>query len=214
MLIDLKTAIEKYNLHIKGVVQCGAHWAEEHDIYVGLGINNIVYIEPCKNAFNVLLQKFNSASEYLTEKVFITLCNCACADVEGYAEMFSSSNNQGQSNSILKPYLHLEQHPEVVFEEKEMVEVRKLDNLGIPISYNLLVLDTQGSEGLILKGATETLKHIDCIYTEINRDYTYENNMLLDEMEEYLKPFGFVLKEVYWPSPSWSWGDGIFCKEK
>ncbi len=128
--------------------------------------------------------------------------------------MFTSSNNQGQSNSLLQPNLHLTQHPEVIFNEIEKVNVYRLDSIIVNKEvYNLLVMDVQGAEGLVLKGATETLKYIDIIYTECNRGQTYEGNMEIDEMVEYLKPFGFVLKEVYWPSPAWSWGDCIFLKE-
>ena len=38
MLISLKEVIQKYNLNIKGVVQVGCHWAEEHEMFVELGI--------------------------------------------------------------------------------------------------------------------------------------------------------------------------------
>ena len=73
-------------------------------------------------------------------------------------------------------------------------------------------MDCQGYEGEILKGATETLKHIDIIYTEINTGETYENNMLVTDMDKFLEPFGFVRVETFLPSPNWTWGDAIFVK--
>jgi FkbM family methyltransferase len=229
MLISLPEIVSKYNLNIKGVIQVGAHWAEEHDIYVQLGINNIVYIEPCGEAFGVLIKKvlkdggsYTKCPKHTAIDILhfesndrkIKCIYCACGEEEGEFEMYVSNNNQGQSNSLLQPKLHINQHPEVVFNESEKVKVAKLDNLWFSKSdYNLLVMDVQGFEGHVLKGATETLKHIDCIYTEVNRGQTYAGNMEIDEMDEYLKLFGFVRVETYWPSETWSWGDACFLRE-
>jgi len=207
MLISLPEIVQKYNLNTKGVVQVGAHWAEEHEIYVELGIKNIVYIEPCRNAFNVLMSKFVNQEEING----VILFNYACGENEGELDMFISDNNQGQSNSLLRPMLHLEQHKEIVFTHHESVRVIALDKLSFDkTKYNLLIMDVQGAEGLVLKGATETLKHIDCIYTEVNRGQTYEGNMEIYEMDAYLSNFGFVRVETYWPSPSWTWGDAVY----
>ncbi len=218
MLIDLKQIVQKYNLDIKGVIQVGAHWAEEHDIYTNLGVENIVYIEPCSDAFSKLLERFNPNEGAIVDEVWygrrngVLIINCACADYRGDdIEMKVSDNNQGQSNSLLSPKLHLQQHPEVVFADTELIKVRLLDDLSFDKhSYSLLVMDVQGAEGLVLKGATETLKHIDIIYTEINTDYTYANNMLVGEMDELLNEFERV--ETYMPSPNWSWGDAIYIR--
>lgn len=209
MLIPLPELLRKYNVKVRGVIQVGSHWAEEHNVFMELGIKNMVYIEPCREAFCELWNRFFFNGDG------ITLFHVACADYEGESEMFTSHNNQGQSNSLLKPLLHIHQHPEVVFNETEKVKVTLLDNLGLDMSkYNLLMMDVQGAEGLVLKGATETLKHIDMIYTECNRDFTYENNILIEEMDAFLEPFGFKRVETYWPSLSWSWGDAIFISEK
>ena len=77
----------------------------------------------------------------------------------------------------------------------------------------MLAMDVQGFEGEVLKGATQTLKHIDIIYTEVNSDFTYQNCMLVGEMDEFLKEYGFVGVEEHWPSPNWTWGDKIYIKE-
>jgi len=205
MMIELYDILSKYGLTPTGVIHVGSHYGQEYPEYKRCGIKNIVFIEPCKDAFDVV-------SKIDDENVICI--NVACGEVEDELPMYVSHQNQGQSNSLLKPGLHTEQHPEVVFDDAEIVKVVPLDNLPIiKDKYDMLVMDVQGAEGLVLKGAKETLKNIKIIYTEINRDYTYENNMLIGEMEEFLKPFGFKLIEQYWPSPSWSWGDGIFIHE-
>lgn len=224
MLIDFRTLFPKYGITPKGVIQVGAHWAEEHDIYLEMGVSKMVYIEPCQEAYDKMVTKFNAKPEFIiTDKYKMAVTNTgvsiykvACGDTDGEMEMFVSHNNQGQSNSLLKPLLHLQQHPEVKFTDKEIVEVRKLDNIEIlgKDNYNILVLDCQGFEGNILKGATETLKSIELIYTECNNGQTYEGNMEIEEMDAFLKSFGFERVETYWPSPNWTWGDCCYLKSK
>jgi len=209
MLISLDNVIKNYQLEIRGCIQVGAHYAEEHDTYVRLGIKNIVYIEPCKPAYNKLLQKFKDGSD-----CNVIIWNVACGECYAEMEMFVSHNNEGQSNSLLKPKLHLKQHPEVVFTDTEKVLVVPLDSLDIDISkYNMLMMDVQGAEGDVLKGAKNILKNIDVIYTEINTDFTYENCMLVQEMDIFLSKYSFVRVETFMPSKNFTWGDAIYVKK-
>lgn len=72
-------------------------------------------------------------------------------------------------------------------------------------------MDVQGYEGEVLKGATETLKGIDVVYTEVNRGSTYKGNALIEEIDEMLSEFTRV--ETYWPSPNWTWGDACYVRK-
>lgn len=226
MLIPFGEILKKYNIESKGIIHVGAHHCEEHDDYISYGIKSFVYIEPCKKSFDTMFSiigkkypidrciggfTINETGITLVEHD-IKMFNCACGSVESKMVMYASKDNEGQSNSLLEPNLHLQQHPEIIFDEAEVVNVTLLDKLPIEKEkYNILAMDVQGYEGEVLKGATETLKHIDFIYTEVNRDSTYRGNMLIDEMDEYLKDFTRV--ETYWPSPKWSWGDACFISK-
>lgn len=206
MMIQIKDIFLKYGVSPNGVIQVGAHWAEEHEEFVSLGIKNFVYIEPCKYAFDVLSKKD------LGENAI--LINVACSDKEGETPMYVSHQNQGQSNSLLKPWLHTIQHPEIVFDDAEIVKVVKLDNLPIKKDdYDFLYMDCQGAEGLVINGAYETLKHINVIYTEVNRGQTYNENIEIGELDSMLSEHGFNRVETYWPSPNWTWGDAIYIKQ-
>jgi FkbM family methyltransferase len=224
MLIPFADVLLKYKFIPKGVVHAGAHWAEEHGDYVKAGIRNIAYIEPCKEAFSKMVVGLSGVDARdigdgvritsIVEKMNIICYNVACGDTEGTMAMHISHNNQGQSNSLLEPNLHLQQHPEVVFTDAEAVRVVKLDNLSLNKKcFDLLVMDVQGYELQVLKGATETLKHIKMIYSEINRGSTYMGNALVEELDEFLKPFGFTRVETFWPSPNWTWGDAVYVHE-
>ena len=217
MLIPLQEIIKKFNLNIKGVIQVGCHWAEEHEDFLKCGIKKFVYIEPCKEAFQIMIGKIGGKWEGgfgEMRKDSVIALNCACGAEEMETTINVSHNNQGQSNSLLQPKLHLQQHPEIVFTDVEIVKVMPLDRLAFnKEEHNLLIMDVQGYEGEVIKGATETLKHIDCIYTEINRDFTYENNMLIDEMDSFLSFYDFVRVETQWASPNLSWGDAVYLRQ-
>ncbi len=209
MLIPLQQLIQKYNLDIKVCIHVGAHWGEEYEAYKECGIEQIIFIEPCQDAFNVLRAKFSKNED-------VVLLPFACGNVNDAMPINVERTNQGQSNSLLQPFLHLSQHPNVIFAgEQEIVQVRRLDDLIFFSTIKplmMLMMDAQGFEGEILKGATHLLKQIDVIYTEINTDYTYENNMLVEEMDELLNEFERV--ETYMPSPSWTWGDSVYISKK
>jgi hypothetical protein len=48
--------------------------------------------------------------------------------------------------------------------------------------------------------------------SEINRDEVYENCAKINELVEFLKPYGFELVEQDWAGNTW--GDGLFIKIK
>jgi hypothetical protein len=118
--------------------------------------------------------------------------------------------NKGMSNSLLKPAKHLEQYPSIQFTETEEVEVWQLDEIvkHLGFSGNLLVMDVQGYELEVLKGATDTLRHIDYLYCEINRDEVYEGCAKVWELDAFLN--GFTRVETSWQGGSW--GDAIYIK--
>jgi FkbM family methyltransferase len=201
MLINLKDAIKKHNLKIKGVIHIGAHHGQEFRDYVNNGIKDIVFIEPCSDAFHQL--KLNVGNKAI-------LFNCACGDKYDIMEMHKETANGGQSNSLLKPALHTKHYPDIVFNDTEIVEVQPLDSLPIDKKiYNMLNIDVQGAEHLVLKGAKETLKHIDIVYTEINIQELYEGCAMFDDIKEILSEFEVIETKMV----KAGWGDAIFKRK-
>lgn len=205
MMLPLQDILNRYNLYPKGVIHVGAHWAEEHDDYIKCGIERFAYIEPCKEAYSIMKARIGSSKDD------ILLLNVACGSEEIEMPMYVSHQNQGQSNSLLKPDGHITQHPEIVFDDAEVVKVVTLDSLKL--TGDLLVMDCQGYEGEVLKGGVDTLKQVSMIYTEVNRGQTYSGNMEIEEMDEFLAEYGFVRVETHWPSPNWTWGDACYIKK-
>jgi FkbM family methyltransferase len=204
MLIDLKKAVRKYSMQIRGCVHVGGHFGQEYMTYKVLGIRNIVFIEPCANAFNALVASFEECED-------VKLFNCACGAEEGTATMYTETANTGMSNSLLKPVKHLDQYPSIQFTGREDVEVKTLDSLDFDKhKYNMLCMDVQGYEAEVLKGATETLQHIDYVYCEVNRDEIYEGCAKVWDLDVMLKDFTRV--ETSWAGGQW--GDAIYIKNK
>lgn len=203
MLINFQQSLHKYNMHVRGIIHVGAHYGQEYADYARAGIREVVFIEPCAKAFQVLKDTYG-------EVPGVSLINSACGAEFSVAQMNVEQANQGMSNSLLKPAGHLQQYPSIQFTETEEVEVHPLDEFELfRCVMNLLVMDVQGYELEVLRGATETLRHIDYIYTEVNRDEVYEGCAKVHQLDEFLTDFQRV--ETNWAGGTW--GDAWYIRK-
>lgn len=204
MLLNLKELKEKYNLKINGVIHVGAHYGQENSIYDEINIENRMFFEPLKESFEIL--KNNISEKY-------TLYNFALGNENKKVIMNVEKNNQSQSSSILVPKLHLTQYPNIIFNETEEVNMTRLDDVNFNVNdYNFIMIDVQGYELEVFKGAEKTLEKIDYIMSEINRDELYENCARIEDLKTFLSHFGFELVEENWAGGTW--GDGFFIKKE
>lgn len=204
MLISFSGIKQKYNMNITGILHVGGHYGEEVREYVNNGIKNIVLFEPISSNFDIMESNISNLNANIRGY------QVALGSEEKEVEMYVSSN-KGESSSILKPKKHLTQYSHITFEEKEKVEVKTLDSYSFT-DYNFLNMDVQGYELEVLKGASETLKHIDYVYCEVNRDEVYENNAYIEEIDEFLAKYNIKRVEVDWLGLTW--GDALYVKEK
>ena len=189
-------------MNIGGIIHIGAHYGEEIPEYINNKINDIVLFEPLCENFSILEQNVKNLN----------------ANIQGYQVALGSnpgsvtmyvSSNQKQSSSILKPKVHLTQHPDVSFPSTEEVEVKTLDQFEIT-NCNFINMDVQGYELEVLKGGEKTLKYVDYVYCEVNRDEVYENNALIEEIDEYLQKYDIIRVETDWSGGTW--GDALYIK--
>lgn len=202
MLISFSEMVKKYNMNIKGIIHIGAHYGEEIPEYVNNNINDIVLFEPLCENFSILEENVKHLNANIQGY------QVALGSNPGFATMYVSSN-QKQSSSILKPKVHLTQHPDVSFPLTEEVEVKKLDQFEIT-NCNFINMDVQGYELEVLKGGENTLKYIDYVYCEVNRDEVYENNALIEDLDEYLQRYDIIRVETDWSGGTW--GDALYIK--
>jgi FkbM family methyltransferase len=181
----------------------GAHKGEEIESYLAAGIQKAAFIEPLHDNFIVLENRVKSHDGYEAYKF-------AAGDVNEPATLYLASNEL-QSSSILKPSLHLKENPEIYFNAEEEVEKVRIDNLVLSASLNFWVIDVQGYEIQVLKGAGNKIQECDYIFVELNRAEVYENCTKIEELDHYLKQQGFNRVLFRW----WSlWGDGFYVKKE
>lgn len=203
MIFDFNLLQNKYNLDIKGIIHIGGHHGQEYDLYKPLNVP-LLFFEPLSSNYNILKNKVKDDPNVLTFQ-------CALGNENKLVTMNVEKVNQGQSSSILKPKKHLEQYPHILFDFKEEVNMFRLDDLDIDLpKYNFINIDVQGYELEVFKGAFETLKHINYIISEINRDEVYENCPHVDELDEYLSKLNFKRVETNWAGDIW--GDAFYIK--
>jgi len=184
---------------MRGLIHIGANLGDE---YKGTTRQNVL-IEPLKDIYNqmVAIHKGNNN---------VTCLNYALGNYTGKVEM-NVANNTGASSSILKPTNHLTKYPHIEFVGKETVDITKLDLLITrPSDFDEIVIDVQGYELEVFKGATETLKHITRIKTEVCVDELYEGNVTFDKLKEFLLEHNFRLETV--DLYGGNWGDACFIK--
>ena len=203
MLLDLVSLIKEYDMKIRGVIQIGSHHGQENHLYNMIGIKNRIFFEPLKSNFTVLAKNIEPTH---------TLVQKALGNENKEVSMFVEKINSGQSSSILKPKYHLIQYPDIVFDNTEIVDMIRLDSFDKDLSdYNLIVIDVQGYELEVFKGAEDTLKNIDYIISEINREELYEDCTRIEQLVEFLNTYGFELVKSNWAGGTW--GDGLFIKK-
>ncbi|WP_424100076.1 FkbM family methyltransferase [Moorena producens] len=203
--LDFEKIFQKYQLQIKGLIHIGAHYGQEYEIYQNYQIPNLVFFEPLSHNFEILQgHVVNNTSK-------TRLFHKALGNENKKIKMYVERANQGMSSSILKPKKHLEQYPQIVFDSEEIVDMVRLDDiLEDKENYNFIVIDVQGYELEVFKGSQETLKTIDYIITEINREELYENCARVEQLDEFLGEFDFKRVETNWEGETW--GDAFYLK--
>lgn len=166
------------------VIHIGGHYGEKKNIYKNHNIP-VLWIEAFQKNFLQLMQEIKP---YANQRCIRALV----LDSDKKKYDFYISNNEAASSSIFPLDQHKIIWPEVDFVEQTELESITLETLikteGIDLSlYDSLVLDTQGSELLILKGAKNILFHFKYIKTEAANFSSYQGGCVLHEIENYLQ---------------------------
>lgn len=179
-----------------GVIHVGGYDGNEQKWYHAWGTKS-VWFEPLPDKFQELKSKGLNAYQF------------ALGSKEGKAKFNLSKSLQ--CCSILEPSGHLEKYPEFSFEGSIDVEVKTLDSFEFK-DYDMLVLDVQGYEMEVLKGAIETLKHIKIIYCEVAIIELYKNAPLFSDIYKFLPEFELV--DIDWvDGVKQGWGDALFIRK-
>jgi FkbM family methyltransferase len=204
MIVGYEDYKHKYDFSdVRGVIHVGAHHGQEYWEYIqSFGNISTHWFEPLPSAFEILSQR-------LQKQPNCHLYHCALGASNDEVNIWEDSGNDGQSSSLMKPKEHLSQWSHITFDTTRNVQMRTLDSFVITGS-NVLVMDAQGYELEVLKGATETLKMVDHVFCEINSIEMYEGCPTPDEIDAFLVSNGFVMREQWWTDDKW--GDGYWYR--
>ena len=208
MLLNLRYIKPAYKLNIKGILHIGAHTAEERDLYRDLSISNVSWFEGNPEIFDNLCKIIDN---YEGNKAFNYLLTNEPREYDFYIM------NHDQSSSIFPLGLHKKFYPNIKLKKKIRLQGYRLDDViakeKINLkNYNMLCLDVQGAELNVLQGVTDRLEKFEYIYTEINTIQLYKFGALMDELDIFLKLYGFD-REI-WSSTTKGWGDALYINKK
>lgn len=198
----LEKSVKRYLKEIKGIAQVGANTGQEVETFLKYGIKKISLFEPLPSAFKELsvYKKFDNVKMY----------NLALGNKNEETEIYVADKNSGASSSILKPTLHNELFPEIQFNKKEKIIIKKFSSLNIT-GHNFLVMDTQGYELKVLEGFENKIHEFDFIYSEVSRKSIYEDDVLIKELDNFLKKVNFLRVATKWASNK-PQGDALYIK--
>lgn len=179
-----------YLQRVTGVVHVGAHVGQERELYAQHKLN-VLWVEPQPDIYAQLCRNIEPFADQKA-------VNKLLADKDGAEYTLHVSSNRGASSSILDLAKHKDIWPDVHYVSqlaiKSMTLETLLDSLGeASTAYQALVMDTQGSELLVLKGAGKFLGQFKFIKTEAADFESYKNCAMIDELTSYLGQFGFKL---------------------
>lgn len=190
-----------------GIIHVGGHYLEERSDYQKMGLYNTIWIDANDDIVTELLK---NTSLYDGEKIL----HCLASDTDNQEMKFYVTNNLC-SSSMLKLETHQNHYPHIKVIQVKEYKTKRLDTLFTEnnISFtdrNFMNLDIQGAELLALKGCGKILDSVKYIYAEVNVEHLYENCCLVDEMDAYLKQFGFNRVEIEMTSQKW--GDALYIR--
>ena len=141
---------------------------------------------------------------------------CACVSDEGGRKVeFNIATNNAESSSMLPLGRHQTAYPHIRYTKKielETTTVDQLANSGLFPPPNHIVIDVQGAEMLVLKGAKNVLagNSLQSLKIEVSAEPLYQGGASFREVFEYLDTLGFYLKDANFNFHGWC--DAIFAR--
>jgi 2-O-methyltransferase len=192
-------SLDRFLEDCSGVIHVGANSGQERYLYAQHRLP-VIWIEPLDGPFKSLLMNIRNLPEQTAIKALIT-------DRDGDRHILHIASNEGASSSILDF-----NHVNAIWPDIHYVDKVEVQSLTLPtalagtdwVACNALVLDTQGTELLILKGAEPILKHFKYIKTEAADFELYKDCATERELCGFLAARGFMLrkKEIFAKHPN------------
>jgi FkbM family methyltransferase len=183
---------DRFLRDVHGVIHVGASDGQERESYARLNLP-VVWIEPIPEVFDALTANLaRLPHDAPPQRAFRRLIT----DTDGQTVPFHIANNNGESSSILPLKDHSELWPEVKFDRTITLTTSSLasfirdENIDLA-THDALVMDTQGAELLVLRGAGEHVRRFRYIKTETFEFEAYAGCCTLPDLDAFAKSHGF-----------------------
>lgn len=183
--------VDSFFHDIQGLVHIGANGGDERHMYHDLGLN-VLWIEADPNVTEILKHNIEGYKNQRAIQGLIT-------DVDDKEYQFHISNNAGLSSSILdlKDHVYVWNYVKYIgsipLKSVTLSTLFKRENID-PRMYQGMILDTQGSELLVLEGSKDILHNFKYIRTEVCDFESYKDCYQLRDIESFMSKFGY--KEI------------------
>ena len=205
-VMKLDFLINKYNIRSQGIAHVGAWRASEiHEYRQLFGDIPVVFIEPNLKLQPAIEKNISPYSNVRCEYVAL-----GAADKTALLNLNYSNPDEddvGQSSSILEPLLH----PPIGTSNVEII-VTTADELLKDDFIDFLLIDVQGYELEVLKGATNLLKNVKYLIIEVNKTEQYKGCPLVEDLDLFLSNYNFQRMETEWYADTEDWGDAFYTK--
>jgi FkbM family methyltransferase len=169
-----------------GVLHVGAHFGEERDFYHQMKLN-VFWVEAVPEFFKKLKNNISTYPDQIA-------ANYLLGNHDKKIVKFYLANNEGSSSSVFKltkdnGFQGLEMNGAIE------IEMRRLDKVLKPIqvdSYPNWIIDAQGAELDVLKGAGKLLDQVSSIMVEVSTREIYKGGTNYLELKEFLREFNFI----------------------
>lgn len=183
-----------------GIVHVGAYAGEELEAYIAAGFRRILLVEANPDVIPRLLSHVEFWNNWLSrlEEIgllsdrhpSIQVCHCIAGEQAGIAEFYVTKS--AMQSSMLSP-----SNPELSLDRTVQIRMLPLpgilEELSWPINeVGVLVVDVQGAELKVLRGAEELLRHLQSVIVEVNWKDRYIGQCSFEELDSFLKEHKFL----------------------
>lgn len=195
----LKDTDNRFLRKCSGVIHVGANSGQEAYLYGCYGLP-VVWIEAIPDVFDELQRHIAPFRKQRAVNALIT-------DRDGEQHVLHISSNDGHSSSIFQFGQHSDIWPEVHYVRDITLTSQTLPSAlhGIDTSrFDVLVLDVQGAEMLVLRGAKAMLKQFRYIKAEAADFEVYSGCATATQIVSFLgeRRFYVIRKDVFATHPS------------
>jgi FkbM family methyltransferase len=203
--VFLEKCLSSYIENRDLIVHCGGHKGQEDHLYENVGFKKIIWVEAIPDLADFMKIKFAGKDAH-------EVINTALWSKSGELLDFHVSSNSKASSSFLKMKNHKNAFPEVHVTDVIKIKTETLDEVMRDKSaISLLLLDLQGAELEVLKGAKETLKISDHLFVEVSLTELYSKQALFSDLLLFLHGRGFSLRDFDLVEKS-GHGNALFSK--